>query len=236
MTSQVTFVTGGAVQAGGGVYLERSADQELLDLCRAASFAYVLSSRQVGKSSLTVRTAERLQAEGVRSVIIDLNELGVEITSNQWYQGFLLNIADQLLLEVDVSRWWQAHEEAGLAQRLSLFLREVVLEQIQESVVIFVDEIDSTLRLTFTDDFFAAIRYLYNARPSFPALRRLSFVLIGVATPADLIKDPSRTPFNIGQRVELTDFLCGHDKDSPMDFELDRGASVSDPAAISCCP
>jgi hypothetical protein len=206
MTNPVTFVTGGAVQAGGGVYLERSADQQLLDLCRAGSFAYVLSSRQVGKSSLTVRTAERLQVEGARCVIIDLNELGVEITSDQWYQGFLLNIADQLLLEVDVSRWWQAHEETGLAQRLSLFLREVVLDQVQERVVIFVDEIDSTLRLAFTDDFFAAIRYLYNARASFPALQRLSFVLIGVATPADLIKDPSRTPFNIGQRVDLTDF------------------------------
>lgn len=206
MTNPVTFVTGGAVQAGGGVYLERSADQQLLDLCRAGSFAYILSSRQVGKSSLTVRTAERLQVEGSRSVIIDLNELGVEITSDQWYQGLLLNIADQLLLEVDVSQWWQAHEETGLAQRFSLFLREVVLERIRERVVVFVDEIDSTLRLTFTDDFFAAIRYLYNARASFPALTRLSFVLIGVATPADLIKDPNRTPFNIGQRVDLTDF------------------------------
>jgi hypothetical protein len=29
--------------------------------------------------------------------------------------------------------------------------------------------------------------------------------LIGVATPGDLIRDPKRTPFNIGQRVELTD-------------------------------
>jgi hypothetical protein len=39
-----------------------------------------------------------------------------------------------------------------------------------------------------------------------PAYQRLSFVLIGVATPSDLISDPQRTPFNIGQRVDLTDF------------------------------
>ena len=31
-------------------------------------------------------------------------------------------------------------------------------------------------------------------------------VLIGVATPGDLICDPKRTPFNIGRRVDLTDF------------------------------
>jgi hypothetical protein len=35
-------------------------------------------------------------------------------------------------------------------------------------------------------------------------LQRISFVLIGVATPNDLIKDAARTPFNIGRRIELT--------------------------------
>lgn len=31
-------------------------------------------------------------------------------------------------------------------------------------------------------------------------------MLLGVASPSDLIKDPTRTPFNIGHRVDLTDF------------------------------
>jgi hypothetical protein len=177
--------------------------------------------------------------------------LGVEVTSDQWYQALLLNIADQLLLEVDLSQWWQAHGETGLAQRFSLFLREVVLERIQERVVIFVDEIDSTLRLTFTDDFFAAIRHLYNARASFPALARLSFVLIGVATPADLIKDPNRTPFNIGQRVDLTDFtleeilplMAGLPASSEQIVKIPQWIlnwtwrpSLSHHEAVSCCP
>src|SRR5262249_54430850 len=39
-----------------------------------------------------------------------------------------------------------------------------------------------------------------------PALRRLCFVLIGVATPNELIRDPRRTPFNIGTGIELSDF------------------------------
>jgi hypothetical protein len=69
-----------------------------------------------------------------------------------------------------------------------------------------VDEIDTTLSLDFTDDFYAAVRFLYVARSTDAELKRLSFVLIGVATPSDLIRDPKRTPFNIGQRVELTDF------------------------------
>ena len=110
------------------------------------------------------------------------------------------------MLKTDMVSWWQAHAHLGVTQRLTKFFQEVLLAEVAEPVVIFVDEIDSTLSLSFTDDFFAAIRYLYNARAHVPEFHRLSFVLIGVATPSDLIRDPQRTPFNIGQRVDLTDF------------------------------
>src|SRR4051794_31565011 len=64
------YVAGGTLQAGGGLYLARRADEELRALCREGTFAYVLTARQLGKSSLMVRTAERLAEEGVRSVTI----------------------------------------------------------------------------------------------------------------------------------------------------------------------
>jgi hypothetical protein len=160
----------------------------------------------MGKSSLMVRTAERLAEGDIHTVIIDLTQLGIQLTAAEWYLGLLTIIADSLMLETDVISWWQAHAHLGVTQRLTRFLQEVVLAEIQTPVVIFVDEIDTTLNLPFTDDFYAAIRYLYNARALVSEYQRLSFVLIGVATPSDLISDPQRTPFNIGQRVDLTDF------------------------------
>jgi hypothetical protein len=117
-------------------------------------------------------------------------------------------VASQLLLSTNVKQWWQDHAQSGVTLRLTQFFQEVVLAEVAEPIVIFVDEIDTTLSLDFTDDFYAAIRYLYVARSTDSSLRRLSFVLIGVATPADLIRDTKRTPFNIGQRVDLTDFTA----------------------------
>ena len=61
--------------------------------------------------------------------------------------------------------------------------------------MLFFDEIDSTLSIPFADDFFAALRAIYNARSTTVDFKRLSFVLIGVATPSDLIADSKRTPF-----------------------------------------
>jgi len=67
--AELRYTTGGTVQAQeGGLYLVRPADQQLLELCRQSRFAYVLTPRQLGKSSLMIRTAEELQAEGFRSL------------------------------------------------------------------------------------------------------------------------------------------------------------------------
>ncbi|MEH1926518.1 AAA-like domain-containing protein, partial [Nostoc sp.] len=206
MVNPTIYTVGGTVQAGGGIYIPRQADEELLSLCQSATFAYVLTPRQMGKSSLMVRTAETLRDEGICSVIVDLQELGANVTAEQWYFGFLVKLDDQLMFDTDVVSWWEEHEHLGVSQRLTQFFERVLLAEIQRQVVIFVDEIDSTLSLDFTDDFFIAIRYLYVARATNPEFGRLSFVLMGVATPGDLIRDAKRTPFNIGQRVDLTDF------------------------------
>ncbi|WP_414516560.1 AAA-like domain-containing protein, partial [Nostoc sp. PCC 9305] len=206
MANPNIYTVGGTVQAGGGIYIPRQADKELLGLCRSATFAYVLTPRQMGKSSLMVRTAETLREEGISSVIVDLQKLGENVTAEQWYLGFLVELEDQLMFDTNVVSWWQEHKHLGVSQRLTQFFEKVLLAEVEGQVVIFVDEIDSTLSLDFTDDFFIAIRYLYVARATNPEFEQLSFVLMGVATPGDLIRDAKRTPFNIGQRVDLTDF------------------------------
>src|SRR5207253_5749350 len=74
-------------------------------------------------------------------------------------------------------------------------------------LIVFLDEIDVVRSLPFnTDAFFAAIRECYNRRSRDPEFQRLTFCLLGVASPSDLIRDTRLTPFNIGRRIELTDF------------------------------
>ncbi len=206
MAEKSIYTVGGTVQAGGGIYIKRQADDELLDLCRNGELAFILSSRQVGKSSLMVRTARQLECEGIRSVIIDLSGIGVTVSADEWYLGILSEIDNTLELKTDVFTWWAQNAQLGPTLRLTNFFRKVLLEEVEGRVVLFFDEIDSTLSLSFADDFFAALRAAYNARSVSAEFGRLSFVLVGVATPGDLISDSKRTPFNIGRRVELNDF------------------------------
>ena len=143
MSKQSIYAVGGPVQAAGGIYISRDADEELLRLCRAGEFCYVLTACQMGKSSLMVATMERLAAENTRSVEIDLTQMGSKpsgLTAEQWYLGLIDLIVEQLDLDVDYVTWWDERAHLGPTQRLSQFLRQVVLEQVAEPVVIFIDE------------------------------------------------------------------------------------------------
>jgi len=199
------FIAGGTLRPDSPSYVKRPADDELFKLALASEFCYVLTPRQMGKSSLMVRTASQLKEQGVSTAVIDLTKIGT-VAVDQWYLGLLTQLKRQLKLSIDPEAWWQEHALLGRVQRFTDFLRDVILTEIEGQVVIFIDEIDTTLKLDFTDDFFAAIRAVYNARADDPEFKRLTFVLFGVATPADLIKDRTRTPFNIGQGVVLQEF------------------------------
>jgi len=202
------FVSGGTLPLDSASYIERSADRDLYENLMAGRYCYVLNSRQMGKSSLSVRTMARLKESGVRTAFIDLTQIGGKnVLVNQWYAGLTLEVGRAFGLESQTLVRFKEMGELSPMQRFFRSIREVVLEQIQQPIVIFVDEIDSTRNLPFdTDEFFAGIRECFNRRVQDENCKRLTFCLIGVAVPNELIRDPSTTPFNIGERVSLLDF------------------------------
>jgi adenylate cyclase len=103
--------------------------------------------------------------------------------------------------------WWDSLNYLPPIERFREFIVESLLKEIEQHIVIFIDEIDTVLSLDFPmDDFFALIRSFYNSRGDYPGYERLSFVLLGVATPSSLIQDKLRTPFNIGRAIALSGF------------------------------
>lgn len=212
------FITGGTLGQDTPSYVERRADTELYEGLRQGEFCYVLTARQMGKSSLMVRTASRLREEGFSVVTLDLTMVGQNLSLEQWYYGLLNLTGRQLGLRAELRTFWVEHPELGPLQRFLQALEQVVLASLDRQpepagaprargLVVFVDEIDSVLSLPFnSDELFAAIRQCYNRRAEEPALRRLTFCLLGVTSPSQLIRDVRTTPFNVGRRIELHDF------------------------------
>src|SRR5215471_11336031 len=86
-SDQGFYLIGGTLRRDAACYIERSADRQLFVALQKQEVCYVLTSRQMGKSSLMVRTAGRLRDAKVAVAVLDLTSLGQNLTIEQWYNG-----------------------------------------------------------------------------------------------------------------------------------------------------
>lgn len=202
------YQVGGSLSEQASTYVVRQADFELYQGLKALKFCYVLNSRQMGKSSLRVRTMVRLKQEGKATAAIEMGELCVQgVTPELFYNSLISLLVSKFNLEIDDEQWCDSKSHILPSVRLSQFIEEELLERVTQNIIIFIDEIDNLLSVDFKGDFFGFLRSCYNKRADKPKYHRLTFALLGVATPRELIGSPNHTPFNIETHtVELTGF------------------------------
>src|SRR4029453_14256726 len=94
---------------------------------KAGEFCYVLTARQMGKSSLMVRTAIHLKEEGAAVAVLDLTGLGQNLTAEQWYESLLGDLGQQLGLEAELEAFWEEHAHLGPLRCFMQALRDVAL-------------------------------------------------------------------------------------------------------------
>ncbi|PSF34257.1 hypothetical protein C7H19_19195 [Aphanothece hegewaldii CCALA 016] len=207
---------GGSLAYNHPTYVERKADKDLLESLKAGEYCYIFNCRQMGKSSLRVRTIHQLQKEDFICTSIDITSLGSEVNLQKWYNGLIIQLflGFNLGKKFNLKAWLKEREDIPPVQKLKDFLEQIIFVEFpQQKIIICFDEIDKLISLDFSsDDFFSFIRFCYNQRAENKNYEQLTFALFGVTTPSDLIREKTQTSFNIGQAIELTGFTLAEAK------------------------
>jgi hypothetical protein len=195
-----SYQVGGSLSYDHPSYVNRQADERLFQLLKEGNVCYVFNSRQMGKSSLRAKTMKRLQDEGIKCASIDM-------TAIDKHHYFYQDIANELVLNFQFEEEYTYDEkEFRIIDLISFFERVLLVKIPQEKIIIFIDEIDSLIDTEYNSQFLNFIRTCYNKRADNLEYQRITFCLLGVVTPSDLINRNRRTPFNIGIPIELTGF------------------------------
>src|SRR5262245_21676989 len=107
------YVAGGTLSPDAESYITRAADDELFEAVQRGEFCYVLTTRQMGKSSLMARTADRLAAVDVSSARISLEtirESSEAPSPDQFLYGVARRIYKELRLATPLAEWWRERD------------------------------------------------------------------------------------------------------------------------------
>ncbi|MEL7358440.1 MAG: AAA-like domain-containing protein [Cyanobacteria bacterium J06560_6] len=221
LTSHFLYRVGGALTWNDPTYIERSADTELAQALRTGTFAYVLAPRQMGKSSLRIRTRYQLTQQGYQCVTIQATQLmdhhmyishytpdaADSHRQNRWCAALISIIWSELNIGEMSSllAWLASTSQMDASERLNKFTQEVLATAVGSSpTVIFIDEIDALIGTACQDDLFDWIERCYQLRQIDTAYENLQFAVFGRAVASDLCL--SSQLLKTAQAVELRPF------------------------------
>jgi hypothetical protein len=190
------------------MYINRMADEQIMHVINnMARPGYVLVSRQMGKTNLLLHTKDSMQDESHVFVYIDFS------TMSGYDEKECLNSIIDTAIETNLDIFAEADQQINTLRSspsysaIRMYNRELrILLKYVKQIVFIMDEIDALTRTPYSDRIFSIIRGHYFAWTNFPELKKATYILSGVIEPKDIIKDPNISPFNIGEKIYLSDF------------------------------
>lgn len=200
---------GGAVPLGSSCYVERPCDAALRSaLERGEGIIVLRGPRQTGKSSLLARGLQQALESGSRVIVTDFGTLtAADMASLEALCRWLaLTTATQIGADDYTADEWRPF--LAPVANLERYVLRRLLADVPTPCVWAMDDVDRLFGLPFAQDFFSILRS-WHGRRSFSLTdpwRRLTLIVV-CATEAHLyIADLNRSPFNVGERIDVGDF------------------------------
>jgi hypothetical protein len=199
----------GSMDTDSEFYIERAEDAKALAaLQRKGGTVTILGPRQMGKSSLLIRTITQARQQQKRVVFLDFQRLETAALTEDdlFYRRFCEWMTVSLRLPSQVDAYWDKYKSLGNPLRCTYYVQDYLLAEVNQSIFLAMDEVDKLIAAPFRDEFFSMLRSWHNDRAVEPVWKRLDLAMVTCTEPYQLIQDLNQSPFNVGTSLTLKDF------------------------------
>ncbi|HEX4948473.1 MAG TPA: AAA-like domain-containing protein [Blastocatellia bacterium] len=200
----------GTIDLESRFYIQRTTDKTAIDAIRRKGGVTITikGPRQMGKSSLLMRTIQTALDESKRVAFLDFQLFDKSALANAdlFFQQFCSWLSDELEMENRVAEYWAL--PLGNSQRCERYMSRYLLKELGAPLVLAMDEVESIFETEFRTDFFSMLRSWHNgrAKPTTPIWKLLDLTLVTSTEPYQLIENLNQSPFNVGEVIDLRDF------------------------------
>lgn len=199
----------GTIDPESAFYITRNTDEVARNAIQRKGVTITIKGpRQMGKSSLLIRTMEAAVRAGKRAVFLDYQLIENEALSDAdlFYRRFCEWVTDELEMESRVDEYWNS--PLGASQRCTRYFSRYLLKELNQPLVLAMDEVERLFAMKFRSDFFSMLRSWHNSRANMatPIWKQLDLALVTSTEPYQLIEDLNQSPFNVGEVINLDDF------------------------------
>ncbi|OYE00853.1 AAA-like domain-containing protein [Nostoc sp. 'Peltigera membranacea cyanobiont' 232] len=199
----------GTMESQSDFYVERSSDALALQTIERQGVTITIKGpRQLGKSSLLIRTINTAVNAGKRVALLDFQLFDKAALTNAelFFRQFCTWLTDELEMTDKVDEYWNM--PLGNSQRSTRYVGRYLLKEFGNPLVLAMDEVERVFDTDFRSDFFGMLRSWHNSRATAAIWKQLDLALVTSTEPYQLIDNLNQSPFNVGQVIDLEDFTA----------------------------
>lgn len=225
-TAPQRIIPGGSVARDSGLYIQRTADQEVFEaIQRERALITIRGPRQIGKTSLMMSIYRQMcEHATMRVAYLDFQTLTDEElqSSATIWLSILKTIAEQLHLSDWSAADWNEH--APYTSNVFRFLEAIAGDPAAPPLLLCFDEVDRLFTSPLKSQFFKSLRAFYNSGAIKPFMKSVRWLLGTSSEPSFFIDNLTESPFNIGLRIELQPFT----REEVAEFARRHGLSLTE--------
>jgi hypothetical protein len=199
----------GQVRLSSPFYVERPPIESRCyqSITKLGALLLIKAPQQMGKTSLMSRILEYAVSQGYRAVSVNMQLVDSKMLQNleqflRWFCGYVgrsLNLPNQL----------DAYWDGFFGSKISCmdYFENYLLPHLNHPLVLGLDDIDHLFQYSeVVDDFLSLLRAVHEAAKHRQVWQKLRLILVH-STDVYIPLNIHQSPFNVGQRIELPEFL-----------------------------